>query len=70
MLGDVVFFEVKVEGMLMFIVKWFNEEGEEILKIGCIFFLFSGKLVFSFVILDDEGIYKCVVVNESGEVLC
>lgn len=70
MLGDVVSFEVKVEGTPMPTVKWFNEEGEEIPKTGRIFSLPSGKLAISSATLDDEGIYKCVAVNESGEASC
>ena len=70
LVGDIVSFEVNVEGTPTPTVKWYNEKGEEIPETGRLCCLSNGTLTIKDVILDDEGIYKCVAANEAGEVPC
>lgn len=70
LVGDSVSFEVKVDGTPTPTVKWNNEEGEEIPETGRLHCLPDGTFIIDKVILDDEGLYKCVASNEAGEVSC
>ncbi len=68
--GDNVSFEVKVDGTPTPTVKWYNEEGDQIPKTGRQHCLPDGTLAIDKVIIDDEGLYKCVASNEAGDVSC
>lgn len=68
--GGNVSLEVKVDGKPTPTVKWYNEEGDEIPETGHLHCLPDGTLVIDKVILDDEGLYKCVASNEAGDVSC
>ena len=68
--GDAVSFEVKVDGTPTPTVKWYTEVGEEIPEKGRLHCSPDGTFAIDKVILDDEGIYKCVAANEAGDVSC
>lgn len=70
--GDMVCFKVEIFGNFIFDVEWFNnsvkiEGNEEILL------EFDGNIyrfVLMDVLLEDEGDYMVIVINEVGKVLC